>query len=144
MRLIEDRTAVIAPFVFYPALVLAIMIAARSSVFDAWTFPIGLIGILSLLGATVVACAVFVRRTAHHARTRALARLRDASWKLRASDGAGDPQRRTQLTVAIERIEALNDGAFAPLSQHPVVAAVLVPSGSFGALTLLESFYGAR
>jgi hypothetical protein len=46
--------------------------------------------------------------------------------------------------VAIERIEAMSDGAFAPITQHPIVRAILVPSGSFGLIGLLEAWYGFR
>src|SRR5688500_1830547 len=37
--------------------------------------------------------------------------------------------RAEQVDVIIDQIKAIRHGAFAPLSQHPIVAAVLIPTG---------------
>ncbi|MCW5893080.1 MAG: hypothetical protein KIT14_21400 [bacterium] len=141
IRLIERHSDCVAPFVFYPGLAIALMLAARSTLLDAWAFPPSLLVILGLLAASVVACAIFVRRAAQRARIAALARMREQSWRLAASADPEDAALRKEAEVAIERIQALDGGAFAPLSQHPIVAAVLVPSGSLGMLALLEGTF---
>jgi hypothetical protein len=144
MWLIEQRTAVVGPLVLYPALVVGLMLVARSAFFDAWNMPPCLVAIFGLFGLYVVGCAVILRRAAQGARDVSLARLRDRAWYLRGSDSPKAEQQRTKLEATIERIEALSDGAFAPLAQNPIVGAVLVPSGSFSLLGLLEAWYAFR
>jgi len=43
-----------------------------------------------------------------------------------------------KLTLLIERVDGLEEGAFAPLSRQPFVRALLVPLSSAGGLALLE------
>jgi hypothetical protein len=142
MRLIEKRTAVVGPLVMYPAMVVVMMVLARSGFFDAWSIPPVLFAIFVLFGIYVLGCAVILRRSARSARAASLARLRDRAWKLRGTPQAA--QQQTKLETAIERIEAMSTGAFAPLAEHPIVRAVLVPSGSYGLLSLLETWYAFK
>jgi hypothetical protein len=46
--------------------------------------------------------------------------------------------RAEQLRLLIRRIETNDEGAFAPLSQQPLVGALLMPFGGAGILALLE------
>ena len=48
-----------------------------------------------------------------------------------------------QIRTLLQKIKDYEEGAFAPLSQHPVVAALAMPFGGAGILTLLD-FLAAR
>lgn len=45
---------------------------------------------------------------------------------------------RATIEAAIREIESTKDGAFVPLSRHPVFGAVLYPFGGLGIIALLE------
>jgi len=57
-----------------------------------------------------------------------------------ASSPPGPGDRAEQLRATIKEVESIDEGAFAPLSQHPLIGAILMPSGGVGVLSLLEYF----
>jgi hypothetical protein len=139
IRLIADRTEIVARLIWYPLIVLAVMLVARSSFFDNWTWPLGLILILALnaVGAAVVG-AMLLRRSAEKLREVAINNLR-----LLRLASYGIEAKREMFAELIAEIRTLKKGAFAPLSEQPFIRAILVPSGGLGLLAvgqhLLES-----
>jgi len=109
-----------------------------------WSLPIALAIIFGLQGLYVVACALILRRAAQQARDASLARLRERAWYLCGSSAPEALLQGAKVRAAIERIGAMSGGAFAPITQHPLVGAILVPSGSFGLMGVLETWYGLR
>ncbi len=138
MRLIEARTAVVGRFVLYPLVCAVLAVASRSTLFDEWRTPPGLLAIFGLLGAHTVICSWILVRSANAARSEALAVLRRQRWETFTGNVASPSPSREAIDAATDFIDALRDGAFAPLSQHPILGAVLVPAGSLGLLTLVD------
>ena len=54
-------------------------------------------------------------------------------------DMGGDRSGVEQLEMIIQKIKQMDEGAFAPFSQQPVLRAILIPFGSYGGVMLLES-----
>ena len=134
IKLIGKRTEVVGRLIYYPILVVLILAASRSSMFDDWGFPVAIALLAGINIALAMVCMLMVRRAAERARGVALDRLAERRMT------AGDETHRQRIQAAIERVASYRVGGFAPLSQQPVVQALLVPSGGFGLLAIIEYF----
>jgi hypothetical protein len=72
---VAQRTEAVAPLIWYPLIVLAVMIVARSSFFDNWTWPLSLILVFALNAMWAFGSAVFLRRAAEQLRATAIRNL---------------------------------------------------------------------
>ena len=141
LQAITSRTVLVGRFIQWPFLVLLVLIASRSSYFDRWDWPLSLVVIFAGMLAHAWLCALSLRRTARVAKDEAVARLkRPRSMHLDSGNGQGDgPEPRVQrIGAMIDELGSLRLGAFAPLSQHPLVRAILIPSTGVGLFALLE------
>jgi len=143
MHFIAARTHAIMPLVYYPFIVISLMIIARSSVFDNWTMSPGLIIVIGASVLIVVVCAILLRRGAEVSRRIAIWRLTNEMMKLK---GRGDEGRNAaeQIQIMIEQIREFRRGAFAPYSQQPFLRALLLPLSSYGGAVLLEYLASAN
>lgn len=132
---VAERTEVIARLIWYPLIVLSLMILARSSYFDNWTWPYSLLLIFSLNALWAFGAAALLRRAAEQLRTEAISKLqalRVASYE--------KPQRREMFDDLITEIRGLKRGAFAPLSEQPFIRAIILPSGGLGLVAVAQRF----
>lgn len=135
IQLIAQRTEVIGKFIYYPFIALFLMIVARHSYFDNWDLPIGL-GMIFVLSSTYAAVsAIMLRRAAESARNNAIKRLQT---KLIGLKGEGKEAQADQVKLLMEEIQSISEGAFRPLTAHPVFRAVALPSGGYGFLLFFE------
>jgi hypothetical protein len=130
---VAQRTEAVAPLIWYPLIVLAVMLLARSSFFDHWTWPLSLILIFTLNATWALGSAVFLRRAAEKLRETAISNLQS----LRVSSYK-DPERRQMFDELISEIRGLKKGAFAPLTEQPFIRAIILPSGGLGLLAVGE------
>jgi hypothetical protein len=135
LRLIARRTTAVAQLVWYPSVIIAALaLLSLTSDFKDLQFannPLAL-----LVGAAfVIASAVALRRSAEFWRGKVRHQLEDE--RLRAQGSAND-RSATQLDSLLERVKSLNEGAFAPYSEQPIVRAVLVPAITYGATLGLQ------
>jgi hypothetical protein len=136
MRLIARRTRIVQRFILYPFVVVILLILARNPYFDRWTWPLSMTLFVVVNLLIVMLCAVTLRREAEKARQKILARLR--TQRLVAS-GTEDPgYSRESVEAIIAEVSALREGAFAPLSQHPIIGAIVLPFGGVSVAILLE------
>lgn len=139
IRLITRLTKAVGTLIYYPFIVLALVIIARDGYFDDWDFPVGLVVMYVLGVACIVAYAVLLRRAAEEARKKAVDNLKNKLFLVKG----GGPQHAhvaVQISLTVQEIEAEREGAFAPWTQHPVFGAILYPSGGVGLIALLEYF----
>jgi hypothetical protein len=134
---IAERTKVVGSLI--------LIVATRNRIFDDWSYPPGLLVIFAVTAAYILACAVLLSFAAEKARGSAVKRLRDQIYSLRAKaqePGQGERcnQQIAQIDQMLRDIEGVRQGAFAHWSQHPVFQALLLPSGGFSALALLDYF----
>jgi hypothetical protein len=137
IHLITKRTDVVGKLIFYPFIVLFIMFAARFYYFDNWHAPIGLVIVISLSAVYAWNCAFFLRKSAEELRKASIHSLKE---KLIQVLTVRDPDQRRvkQIEFALKEISAIDEGAFAPFSQHPMVQALIVPFGGVGGMYLID------
>ena len=135
-RIVAERTSAITPLIYFPFLLLALIVMSRWHVFDNWDMPIGLLVVyLASLG---VACfsAWSLQRTGARVRKRCIVQLERC---LLARKGDSDEYCPSveQIEQMIERIRKLKQGAFVPFVEQPLVRAILLPFASAGGLEVI-------
>jgi hypothetical protein len=128
---VAQRTQAVAPLIWYPLLVLTLLVVARSSLFDNWTWPVSLVLIFAITAAWALGSAFLLRRAAEQLRETALNDLR--RFRLL---GRETQAKRETFDELIAEIRDLKTGAFAPLTEQPFIRAVLVPGGALGLLAV--------
>jgi hypothetical protein len=136
---IARATEFVGGLIYYPFIVISLLIISRSGVFDRWTWPVALLIIVGFNVGYAVFSVVYLRRTAENARKRSLKRLHDMLMAYTAT-GRGKEKEANTVREATTLIENDNRGAFAAISQQPLAAALLLPSGSAGIWALLQLF----
>ena len=141
VRLVAERTSVVIDLIYYPFVVLLLMIFSRVHYFDNWDWPLGLLAVLGLNAAGAVFAGFTLRSAAENGRRRALAELSEKLFAA-AVGRSGDPAERDReaLEFGIEAIERRKDGAFSSFAENPVLRALLLPSGGFGLIALAQLF----
>jgi hypothetical protein len=137
IRLIDAVTNVVAGrLIYYPFVVLLVLIVAQNRLFDNWhwTTPLALMALFN--AGVAIVCAVLLQNAAKRARARALSALDDL---LRARIGPPHDSVREKMGRIRSEIKAVNTGAFANWSQNPVIGAVLLPLMGGGGLAALEA-----
>ncbi|MHB8069389.1 MAG: hypothetical protein ACYDIC_15975 [Desulfobaccales bacterium] len=137
VRLIAKRTEAVGKQIFYPFIILVVLLMARSHYFDNWRLSAPLLGFIAILSLSYTwSCAVTLRRQAE--RTKAYI-IRHLSKKLiQAMEDDPHQPRAEQLQFVLNEIKSTQSGAFAPFTQQPLVRALLVPFGGIGGLHLLN------
>jgi hypothetical protein len=135
--------------IYYPFILLFLLIAARQPFFDNFDWPMPLVVILVISFGMLLTSTFLIRRSADYARQSATAWLGDtvARLKWRYAGAAQDAQPETDRR-ALARAEwqlsqiqqiggaALTDG----LLTNPLLRAVLIPLGGTGLLQVLDFF----
>ena len=148
---VAQRTQVVARLIWYPVIVLTLMIVARSSFFDNWSWSPSILAIYGINAAWALGSAVLLRRAAEQLRDAALTNLQMSRVKSHAEEAKllrreAEPLRDAALKTEeakrrtfdelIAEIRGLKKGAFAPLTEQPFVRAIIVPSGGLGLLAV--------
>src|SRR5437764_8500270 len=114
---VARRTQVVAPLIWYPLIVLTLLVVARSSFFDNWTWPASLVLIAAITAAWALGSAILLRRAAEQLRETALNDLR----RFRLVGQESDAKRQT-FDELIAEIRDLKASAFAPLTDQPFLS----------------------
>jgi hypothetical protein len=132
---ISKRTKCIAPLIYSPFLIIALLLVSGSRLFANYGVSIPDLVTIGVGVLIVTGCAVALRWSAEASRAKARRRINGRLMVARKSsdDGLAD-----QLEMLLRRVEELHDGAFSPFSQQPVVRAMVLPLGSLGGSALLE------
>ena len=136
---IARGTDFVGRLIYYPFIVISLLIISRSGVFDHWTWPVALLIIVGFNAGYAAFSVVYLRRTAESARQRSLKRLQDMLMAYTAI-GEGEGKEAKTIREATLLIQNEDRGAFAAVSQQPLAAALLLPSGSAGIWALLQFF----
>jgi hypothetical protein len=136
IRLINDATNVVARLIYYPFIVLLILIVAQNQLFDDWHWNVPLVLIVVLSGGTALVCGLLLQRSAKKAKEQALEVL--AKIVVRRV-GRPEDEFREKIERLRTEVENLNSSAFASFFQNPVLGALLLPLGGGGSLAALET-----
>lgn len=141
-RLLAEHTAAIGRLIVFPFILVALLVVARSQLFDNWY-----IGGPVLVGLVVyvlwsIAMAALLNHDAEQARRKA---LRGMEADLRWLKGAtGFDKFKDAFPDLIDQVRRLREGAFAPFFEQSLVQAILVPLGGAGGVQLLDLLIHAR
>jgi hypothetical protein len=131
---VSKRTKCINTLIYYPFVILALLVASRSPLFANYAPSVPDLIATGLGVLVVIGCAVGLHWSAETSRAQARRRLNE---KIVAARKSADGGRAAQLEMLLRRVEELRDGAFSPFSQQPLVRAMLLPLGSLGGTALL-------
>jgi hypothetical protein len=132
--LIAKRTKAVGDLIYYPFVILSLLIVARLNYFGNWTWPPVLLVALSLHFCLALYAAWRLPKAAREYRDRVLARL-----KRRRRQDLMLAQRLPEVTdTMIEEVQSTHQGAFSYLWEQPAIRALLLPSGGVGLATLLQ------
>jgi hypothetical protein len=151
MRAIGQVGGAMTHMIYYPFVLLFLLIAARHGLFDDFDWPTGLITVFTISCVVLLASTLLVRRSADNARKNAVIWLEEQiaaiKWKLAGvaeKDRPEDQRRelaRTEWQLAqVQEVSgaALRGGFFA----NPLLRAVLIPIGGSGVLQLIDAASG--
>lgn len=136
---IAHGTDFVGRLIYYPFIVISLLIISRSGVFDHWTWPVALLIIVCFNAGYAAFSVIYLRRTAENARQRSLKRLHDMLMAYTAI-GEGEGKEANTIREATMLIQNEDRGAFAAISQQPLARALLLPSGTAGIWGLLQFF----
>jgi hypothetical protein len=139
LTLVARRTAAVNRLIYAPTVVMLVLIASRSSVFDNWPTPPGLMIMFGLTALILLASALWLRRAAENARKAGLQRL--DTYLLQKND---DTPEYTKFRMLRERIVALNTGAFSRYADEPLVRALLLSLTGVGGTVIVDALNYAK
>ena len=140
IQFIATHTEAVGKLIYYPFVLLALMIFALSKVFDNWEVPAGLMLVFLLNAGIILASAIRLQRAAERARRATIRRLKETLQDVRWRQDEAARTLERQLSEAGKEIQSLREGAFLPLVQQPAVQALFLPFGGWGGLALLQHF----
>jgi hypothetical protein len=134
--LIAKRTEAVGNQIYYPFIILSLLIVARLGYFDNWTWPPVLIVAFCIHFVVALFAAWRLPSGARKYRDKVLARL-----KRRRRQALMAERRTSEATdTIIEEVQSTHQGAFAYLWEQPGFRALLLPSGGILA-TLIQYFH---
>lgn len=139
LTLIAKRTAAVNRLIYAPTVVLLVLIASRSSLFDNWSTPPGMMIMFVLTGLILLISALSLRRAAEKARTIGLQRI--DQYLLEAPDS--NPE-YAKFRMIRERIVTLNTGAFSRYADEPLVRALLLSLTGIGGSVIVDALNYAK
>jgi hypothetical protein len=143
LRLIARHSAAMGPQILLPFVLLALLLVARSRLFDNWHLGDIVLVMFSVMITWAVVIAALLKHGAERSRTHALERMQaDLVWLKGA--GPAWAALAERYPALIDQARGLKGGAFAPLFEQPIVRAALVPLGGAGGVQLLDLLLFAR
>ena len=147
IQVIARHTQAVGNLIYYPFVVIILMLISRSSYFDNWHLPLGLFVVIMLALAYSIYCAIILRRSAEQARQKAIERLQIhqiyAKGQKKTGENVSEGRKEemtdeSQIALLINSIHTIRRGAFASFSHQPFVRALALFFGSGGSILLLE------
>jgi hypothetical protein len=131
--LISKRTEAVGRLIYYPFIILSLLIVARLNCFDNWTWSPAVILILSMHFSLALYAAWRLPKAAREYRDKVLERL-----QRRRRQALMLAQRTPEaIDTLIEEVQSTHQGAFSYLWEQPAIRALLLPSSGIGLATLL-------
>ncbi|GJM21468.1 MAG: hypothetical protein DHS20C15_13830 [Planctomycetota bacterium] len=140
LEFIARRTRVVERLIQLPFVILLLMMLARHSIFDKWTTPLSLAIVFVLMATLALASSITLTTAAQGARARLRARMKARLSRLHARECT---QEAKSFELLMSEADAIHVGAFGSWFGNPALKAVLIPSGGYGLLAVLEALAGA-
>lgn len=139
--LIGKWTAVVSKLLYFPFIILFLLVAARHPYIDNFDWPMWLAIIYGLIAAYAIGIVIALRATAEKAKRGAIEQLEE---KLNAESSGwfslslGREEQKRRIEEVIEKIKNNHEGAFLPFYKYPILGALAVPAGGTGLLYLID------
>ena len=135
IQFIGHLTRSISGLVFYPAIILCLLIVARTRYFDAWHWSWALVVIFGFNACWPLASAFLLQTAAVAARQDALEKL---YAKLVTAKASTNEKHIKALEEMIGRVESYREGAFTNYLDNPALKALLVPFTGAGVMNIVN------
>ena len=142
MQLIAEVTDHVARSLYYPFIVLFILLVSRNAIWDRWSWSPVLIIVFSLNLLLVIGSVIMLRTSARKAQEVGIVRLKAKVQQERQATRTVSEQQADVAQKLLDEVQNLRKGAFVPFWQNPVVGAILVPSGGTALLEVLIYLVG--
>lgn len=139
LQLIAKRTSAVNRLIYAPTVVMLILFASRSSLFDNWPTPPSLIISYLLTALVLLVSALSLRRAAEKSRTLALQRL-DA-YLLQTPETTPC---YSKFKMIRERVATLSTGAFSRYAEDPLIRALLLSLTGIGGSAIVDALNYAK
>src|SRR5262249_45062049 len=138
LQFLAQRTRCINKLIYFPFLILTILIFSRSRLFDDFSMPWLVVIAYGASSCILVGAVVAYRLAAEKARRVAARHLTDRI--IAAKGKGGSDATAEQLEKLLADIEELREGAFAPWGSQPLVRALLLPLLTYGGTMLVHLY----
>jgi hypothetical protein len=146
LMLSAQITESVGDTVLYPFVLSVLLLIARSPLFDNWVTPWGLFIVIGAGLSLVIVTALALRHSAERIRRYTVEQLTKTEVRLRGGNGyeAEKPLHPDKVKLMRDVAENLRTGAFAPLTEQPIVRALMLPFGGAGAMGILQYLLMAK
>jgi uncharacterized membrane protein len=143
VQFIARRTEVVGHMILYPFIIAFLQILSRNHFIDNWHWSNGTIALFAVTLSIALLFALKLRATAERTRKKAVKNLDEKRAHALALAASENPPSRIQEMVGLiemirSQVSKIEQGAFTPISRHPVLMAVLIPFGGYGSLAFLD------
>lgn len=136
-----DLTERLGNIVYFPFLIIFMLLLSRLTWFDNWTMPAGLIAIIAISAAYAIYCSANLQFAARRIKKNAREHLQQRRAQVLAGNSASGSNydlnnHLAQIDTLIDDLDQLKRGAFRPWHQQPVIKAFLLLMSSASIFTL--------
>jgi len=144
---------------FYPFVLFLLLVISRSRYLDNWTWSASLVAIFVVNFILAAVCWGFVRWSARYVRNEAMSKLREIAIQIENGSGGiivspetagssrfiySNQDYAKRLGDLCDEIEKEQRGAFASFIQDPAYAALFIPTGVTGIMTVVLQYWLSR
>jgi hypothetical protein len=138
---IGKLTDAVEKLIYYPFIILSLLLVARLSYFGNWTFTPALVLTLCLHFSLALYAGWQLPKKAREYQDQVLGRL---NRRRRQALLLSQEERADAYNHMIDAVQSNHDGRFAYLWEQPAIRAILLPPGGLGLVTLLQYLVQAQ
>jgi len=132
IKLIAERTEEIGRLIYYPFLIIIIVLISRSSYFDNWGLPQGIAIVVAINILLLISAGTKIRYEAEKCRRIAVKKLNAELMDLKGVAAPSAKTDSTQIQQLLEEVKSIRNGAFLPFTEQPLLRASLLLFGAIG------------
>jgi hypothetical protein len=137
LDLVAKRTDCIGSLIYFPFILIALLVISRSSIFANYAPNLAIIVAQGISLFFVLCSAIMLCWAARGAQE--ITKQNLIEGVISAEDPSEAGRHAEQLKILLERVDQLKEGAFGPFRQQPLVRALLWPLSGIGWTTLMEN-----
>jgi len=132
IKLIAERTEEIGRLIYYPFLIIIIVLMSRSSYFDNWGLPQGIAIVVAINILLLISAGTKIRYEAEKCRRIVVKKLNEKLLYLKGVAAPSAKADSTHIQQLLEEVKGIHIGAFLPFTEQPLLRASLLLFGAIG------------